>query len=140
MNSVYDKIWIHAEIVCIRAQAECSVYSLSSDAIRARNAATTSPSKCSRCFKTICCSSSESCGTCHCPVTWERQVASNHGLASIADPVRIPHGVDALDGLRWEVQRERLAGILYGPGPARPLAVLDRLVPVLLPHFRLSYI
>jgi hypothetical protein len=47
----------------------------------------------------------------------ERQAASNHGLASMADPVRIPHGVDALDGLSSEVQNERLAGILMAPDP-----------------------
>jgi hypothetical protein len=45
------------------------------------------------------------------PCDVERQAASNHGLARIADPVRIPHGVDALDGLRSEVQKERLAGV-----------------------------
>jgi hypothetical protein len=46
------------------------------------------------------------------PYVVERQAASNHGHASIADPVRIPHGVDALDGLSSEVLKERLAGIL----------------------------
>jgi hypothetical protein len=69
MNSVHHTIWIHTEIVYIHAQAEFSVYSLSSDAIRARYGATASPSKCARCFPMIYCSFSESCGTCHTPVT-----------------------------------------------------------------------
>jgi hypothetical protein len=51
------------------------------------------------------------------PSDIERQAASNHGFASIADPVRIPHGIDAFDCLSSEVKKERLAGILYGPDP-----------------------
>ena len=42
------------------------------------------------------------------PFDIERQVASNHGLASIVDPVYIPRGVDALYGISGEVQKNVL--------------------------------
>jgi hypothetical protein len=51
------------------------------------------------------------------PCDIEGQAASNHGLASIADPVRIPHGVDALDGHSSEVQKNVSPGYCKAPDP-----------------------
>jgi hypothetical protein len=137
MNSVYHIFWIHTEIMCIPKQ-NCLFIILGYDsgairrygfAVKVRSMLPHDLLQLRRELRNV---------PLYCDI--ERQAASNHGLASIADPVRISHGIDVLDSLSSEVQNDCLAWILYGPGPARPLTVLDRLVLVLLPHFRLSYI